>query len=83
MVRGRAGGTCLLAHRLVVAKYAPQLNNIERDNVERVWHDLKPHHLANRTFADLDVLKTAIHYAVHARNQQSGAETLDEIPRSA
>jgi len=40
------------AHWLTVEwlpKYAPELNDIEP-----VWRDLKAHHLAHQTFADLD-----------------------------
>ena len=42
------------AHWLIVEwlpKYAPELNDIER-----VWHDLKAHHLAHQTFADPSAL---------------------------
>jgi hypothetical protein len=55
------------AHWLTV-KYAPELNDIEV-----VWHDLKAHHLAHQTFADTDVLESAIHYAVHELNAERTA----------
>jgi len=54
------------AHWLIVEwlpKYAPELNDIER-----VWHDLKAHHLAHQTFADPSALDSAIHQAVDALN---------------
>lgn len=44
-------------------KYAPELNDIEG-----AWRDLKAHHLAHRTFTDLDALEDAIHDAVTDRN---------------
>jgi transposase len=44
-------------------KYAPELNEIER-----CWRDLKQHQLANRTFADPDVLARAIPDAVTRLN---------------
>ena len=50
------------AHWLTVEwlpKYAPELNEIEP-----VWRDLKAHHLAHQTFADIDALDHAIHQAV-------------------
>jgi len=56
------------AHWLTVEwlpKYAPELND-----VERVWHDLKAHHLAHQTFADPDQLDGAIHQAVGALNAE-------------
>ena len=54
------------AHWLTVdwlPKYAPELNDIER-----IWHDLKAHHLAHQTFTDTDDLDQAIHKAVAALN---------------
>lgn len=42
---------------------APELNDIEG-----AWRDLKAHHLAHRTFTDLDALESAIHAAVGDRN---------------
>jgi transposase len=56
------------AHWLTVEwlpKYAPELNDIEV-----VWHDLKAHHLAHQTFADIDALDQAIHHAVHKLNAE-------------
>lgn len=46
-------------------KYAPELNDIEV-----VWHDLKAHHLAHRTFADSDDLDRAVHDAAQALNEE-------------
>jgi hypothetical protein len=46
-------------------QYAPELNDIER-----CWRDLKQHYLANRTVADLDALKRAIHDAVAHLNYE-------------
>jgi transposase len=46
-------------------KYAPELNAIEH-----CWRDLKRHHLANRTFADVDELDRVIHQAVDRLNQE-------------
>ena len=44
-------------------KYAPELNDIER-----VWRDLKAHHLAHQTFTDAETLDAAIHQAVAVLN---------------
>jgi transposase len=46
-------------------KYAPELNA-----VERVWRDLKRHHLAHKTFSGRDDLTDAIHEAVRALNTE-------------
>lgn len=46
-------------------KYAPELNDIER-----VWLDLKRHHLAHQTFADVNALDKTIHTAAAARNRE-------------
>ena len=46
-------------------KYAPELNDIEV-----VWRDLKAHHLAHQTFADIDALDRAIHHAVEELNAE-------------
>jgi DDE superfamily endonuclease len=46
-------------------KYAPDLNDIER-----LWRDLKAHHLAHQTFPDSNALNTAIHQAVDALNAE-------------
>ena len=56
------------AHWLTVEwlpKYAPELNDIEQ-----VWHDLKAHHLAHRTFADTAELELAIHEATESLNRE-------------
>ena len=56
------------AHCLTVEwlpKYAPELNEIEP-----VWRDLKAHHLAHQTFADLPALDQAIHDAVIDLNRE-------------
>ena len=42
-------------------KYTPELNDIEV-----VWHDLKAHHLAHKTFTDVAALGQDIHAAVEA-----------------
>ena len=46
-----------------LAKYAPELNEIER-----AWRNLKRHHLAHRTFVDVDDLETTIHRSVSDMN---------------
>jgi transposase len=46
-------------------KYSPELNDIEV-----VWYDLKAHHLAHQTFADIDALDGAIHQAVEGLNAE-------------
>jgi transposase len=46
-----------------LAKYAPELNDIEHE-----WKTLKAHHLAHKTFKDADGLKTAIDREIHAMN---------------
>ncbi len=46
-----------------MAKYAPELNDIERE-----WKTLKAHHLAHRTFADAADLQTAIDREIEAMN---------------
>ena len=56
------------AHWLTVEwlpKYAPELNDIEG-----VWRDLKAHHLAHQTFADVNALDKAIHHAVEQLNEE-------------
>jgi len=56
------------AHWLTVERlpeYAPELNDIER-----VWRDLKAHHLAHQTFADADALDRTIHRAVDVLNHE-------------
>ena len=51
-------------------KYAPELNDIEV-----VWHDLKAHHLAHRTFTDAADLDRAIHAGVAALNTERNIDT--------
>ena len=46
-----------------MAKYAPELNDIERD-----WKTLKAHHLAHKTFSNRDDLKIAIDADIEAIN---------------
>jgi hypothetical protein len=56
------------AHWLTVEwlpRYAPDLNDLER-----VWRDLKAHHLAHQTFPDAQALNNAIHQAVDALNAE-------------
>ena len=69
------------AHWLTVEwlpKYAPELNDIEA-----VWRDLKAHHLAHQTFADLDALDRAIHHAVDELNAERTVLPLAEPRISA
>ena len=69
------------AHWLIVEwlpKYAPELNDIEG-----VWRDLKAHHLAHQTFADVETLDTAIHDAVTALNSERSRHPLGERRISA
>jgi transposase len=56
------------AHWLTVEwlpKYAPELNDIEL-----IWRDLKAHHLAHQTFADVAALDRAIHDATADLNRE-------------
>lgn len=46
-----------------LAKYAPELNDIEHD-----WKTLKAHHLAHRTFPDATELETAINQDIVIMN---------------
>lgn len=65
------------AHWLTVEwlpKYAPELNDIEG-----VWRDLKIHHLAHQTFADAEILDTAIHKAVTALNAERNRHSLAKL----
>jgi len=59
-------------------KYAPELNEIERD-----WRHLKRHHLANRTFRDVDDLDRSIHEAIDAINIQRSPRPCIEFQPSA
>ena len=52
-------------------KYAPELNDIEV-----VWHDLKAHHLAHKTFTDVAALERDIHTAVEALNTERNVNPL-------
>ncbi len=72
------GAAC--AHWLKIEglpKYAPELNDIER-----VWRDLKRHHLAHKTFTGPEDLTHAIHEAVMARNTERRHNLL-AFPRRA
>jgi transposase len=54
-------------------KYAPELNDPGSrpgQAIERCWHDLKQHYLANRTFADPGALERAIPNAVARLNHE-------------
>ena len=69
------------AHWLTVEwlpKYAPELNDIER-----VWRDLKAHHLAHQTLPDADALNNAIHQAVDALNAERTTLPLAKLRISA
>ncbi len=69
------------AHWLTVEwlpKYAPELNDIEV-----VWHDLKAHHLAHRTFTDVAALDQAIHVAVENLNRERMVVPLAKLRVSA
>jgi transposase len=59
-------------------KYAPELNDIEV-----VWHDLKAHHLAHKTFTDVAALDQTIHAVVDDLNHERSAEPLVNIRISA
>ena len=52
-------------------KYAPEFNDIEV-----VWHDLKAHHLAHKTFTDVAALDRDIHAAVDALNKERNVDSL-------
>jgi len=54
-----------------LAKYAPELNDIERD-----WKTLKAHHLAHKTFKDADSLKTVIDEEIKAMNESRKSHPL-------
>lgn len=66
------------AHWLTIEwlpKYAPELNDIEK-----VWRDLKRHHLAHQTFTGADHLDQAIHQAVIKLNKERNIDPLDSQP---
>ena len=52
-------------------KYAPELNDIEI-----VWHDLKAHHLAHKTYTDVAALDRDIHQAVDSLNRERSIDSL-------
>ena len=52
-------------------KYSPELNDIEV-----VWHDLKAHHLAHKTFTDAGALDREIHAAADALNRERNVDSL-------
>jgi transposase len=59
-------------------RYAPELNDIER-----VWRDLKRHHLANRAFRSPDQLDRAVHEAVAAINHARAEHLWAHLPKAA
>lgn len=59
-------------------KYAPELNDIERD-----WRHLKRHYLANQVFCGLDDLDARIHTAVEQINRRPIAISLAHSERAA
>lgn len=54
-----------------LAKYAPELNDIERE-----WKTLKAHHLAHKTFANRDSLKATINADIQAINSSRQTQPL-------
>ena len=54
-----------------LAKYAPELNDIERE-----WKTLKAHHLAHKTFENRDSLKATIDADIQAINSSRKAQPL-------
>ena len=54
-----------------MAKYAPELNDIERE-----WKTLKAHHLAHKTFKDRDDLKNTIDTHIQAINSARKSQPL-------
>lgn len=61
-----------------MAKYAPELNDIERE-----WKNLKAHHLAHRTFATPAELETAINQEIDAMNAARTRHPLAKLRISA
>jgi transposase len=59
-------------------KYAPELNDLES-----VWHDLKAHHLAHKTYTDVAALDRDIHQAVDSLNRERSIDSLVEWRISA
>jgi hypothetical protein len=54
-----------------MAKYAPELNDIERE-----WKVLKAHHLAHRTFADIAALQATIEQEIEIMNAERNQHPL-------
>jgi len=61
-----------------LAKYAPELNDIER-----CWRDLKQNHLANCTFSDPEALDRYIHDAVGNLNRERKPDTSAPLIKAA
>jgi len=61
-----------------MAKYAPELNDIERQ-----WKTLKAHHLAHRTFAHTDALQAAIDQEIETMNTARKPHPLAKLRISA
>jgi transposase len=59
-------------------KYAPELNDIERD-----WKTLKTHHLAHKTFHDRDALNAEIEAGVQDMNSKRKTQALVKLRISA
>ena len=59
-------------------KYAPELNDIERD-----WKILKAHHLAHKTFSNRETLNAAIKADIHEMNSNRKTQTLAKLRISA
>ncbi len=79
--KATAAALAARAHWLTVewlAKYAPDLNNIET-----VWHDLKAPHLAHQTFTNPEALDRAIHAAVAALNTERNVHPSAKLRSSA
>lgn len=59
-------------------KYAPELNEIERD-----WRHLKTHYLANQVVEGIDDLDRRIHAAIAEINRQRASRLLQEMQHAA
>ena len=59
-------------------KYAPELNEIERD-----WRHLKAHYLANQVVEGIDDLDRRIHAAIAEINRQRASRLLQEMQHAA
>ena len=55
----------------MAGKYAPELNDIERE-----WKTLKAHHLAHKTFENRDSLRAMIDADIQAINSSRKAQPL-------